>query len=78
MISDGDAIVALSYSGETSELLDLLPFIKRFDVKIISITGKAGLTLDLQSDTILLTEVDCEACPINLAPTSSSTARLVL
>ena len=78
IISDGDAIVALSYSGETSELLDLLPFIKRFDVKIIAITGKGGSTLDLQSDTTLLTEVEREACPLNLAPTSSSTAMLVM
>lgn len=78
IISDGDAIVALSYSGETSELLDLLPFIKRFDVSIISITGKAGSTLDQQSDATLLTEITREACPLNLAPTSSSTTMLVM
>ncbi len=78
IISDGDAIIALSYSGETSELLDLLPFIKRFDVKIISITGRGGSTLDQQSDATLLTEVEREACPVNLAPTSSSTAMLVM
>ena len=78
LISDGDAIVALSYSGETAELLDLLPFIKRFDVNIIGITGKAGSTLDHHSDTTLLTEVSREACPLNLAPTSSSTAMLVM
>lgn len=78
MISDGDCIIALSFSGETSELLDLLPFIKRFDVKIISITGKAGSTLDQQSDTTLLTQITREACPLNLAPTSSSTAMLVM
>ena len=78
LISDGDAIVALSYSGETSELLDLLPFIRRFDVKLIGITGKAGSTLDQQSDATLLTEITREACPLNLAPTSSSTAMLVM
>jgi len=78
IISDGDAIIALSYSGETSELLDLLPFIQRFDVKIIGITGKTGSTLDKQSDTTLLTEITREACPLNLAPTSSSTAMLVM
>lgn len=78
IVSDGDAIIALSYSGETSELLDLLPFIKRFDVNIISITGKGGSTLDQQSDATLLTEVEREACPLNLAPTSSSTAMLVM
>ena len=78
MVSDGDAIIALSYSGETSELLDLLPFIKRFDVKIIGITGKRGSTLSEYSDTTLVTEISREACPLNLAPTSSSTAMLVM
>ena len=78
ILSDGDAIIALSYSGETAELLDLLPFIKRFDVKIVSITGKPGSTLDQQSDATLLTEITREACPLNLAPTSSSTAMLVM
>ena len=78
IISDGDAIIALSYSGETSELLDILPFVKRFEVNIISITGKGGSTLDQQSDATLLTEVEREACPLNLAPTSSSTAMLVM
>lgn len=78
LISDGDVIVALSYSGETTELLDLLPFIKRFDVNIVGITGKKGSTLDQQSDACLLTEITREACPLNLAPTSSSTAMLVM
>ncbi len=78
LISDGDAVIALSYSGETSELLDLLPFIKRLDVKTIAITGKAGSTLDQHSDITLLTTVEREACPLNLAPTSSSTAMLVM
>lgn len=78
IISDGDAIIALSYSGETSELIDLLPFIKRFDVQIIGITGKSGSTLEQQSNATLLTEITREACPLNLAPTSSSTAMLVM
>lgn len=78
LISDGDAVIALSYSGETSELLDLLPFIKRFDVKVIGITGKADSTLARHAHTTLLTEISREACPMNLAPTSSSTAMLVM
>lgn len=78
ILSDGDAIVALSYSGETTELLDLLPFIKRFDVKVVGITGKDGSTLGEHSDATLLTEISREACPLNLAPTSSSTAMLVM
>ncbi|HEX7260272.1 MAG TPA: SIS domain-containing protein, partial [Luteolibacter sp.] len=50
LLSDGDAVLALSYSGETRELLDLLPFIKRFDVKVIALTGKADSTLSRFSE----------------------------
>lgn len=78
ILSDGDAVIALSYSGETSELLDLLPFIKRSHVQIIGITGKANSTLEKHSDVTLHTAVSREACPLNLAPTSSSTAMLVM
>jgi arabinose-5-phosphate isomerase len=78
MLCDGDAVVALSYSGETRELLDLMPFIKRFDVRVIAITGKADSTLSRLSEVTLDTFVAREACPLNLAPTSSSTAMLVM
>ena len=78
LLSDGDAVIALSYSGETSELLDLLPFVKRFDVQLIGITGKKESTLAQHSDVTLLTTIEREACPLNLAPTSSSTAMLVM
>lgn len=78
LLSDGDAVLALSYSGETRELLDLLPFIKRFDVKVIALTGKADSTLSRFSEVTLDTSVEREACPLNLAPTSSSTAMLVM
>lgn len=78
LISDGDAVLVLSYSGETRELLDLLPFIKRFDVKVVSLTGKPGSTLARLSEVTLDTSVEREACPLNLAPTSSSTAMLVM
>lgn len=78
ILSDGDAVIALSYSGETTELLDLLPFIKRADVNVIGITGKAESTLGKHSDVTLLTAISREACPLNLAPTSSSTAMLVM
>lgn len=78
LLSDGDAVVALSYSGETSELLDLVPFIKRFDVQLIALTGKKESTLSRLSQVTLDTSVDREACPLNLAPTSSSTAMLVM
>jgi arabinose-5-phosphate isomerase len=78
LISDGDSVLALSYSGETRELLDLLPFIKRFDVRVIALTGKSGSTLAGLSEITLDTSVEREACPLNLAPTSSSTAMLVM
>ena len=78
LLSDGDAVLALSYSGETRELLDLMPFIKRFEVKVIALTGKPGSTLSRLSEVTLDTSVEREACPLNLAPTSSSTAMLVM
>lgn len=78
MLSDGDGVIALSYSGETAELLDLLPHIKRFDVQLIAMTGKPDSTLSRHSDVTLDTSVEREACPMNLAPTSSSTAMLVM
>jgi arabinose-5-phosphate isomerase len=78
LVSDGDAVLAMSYSGETRELLDLMPFIKRFDVSVIAMTGKLESTLSRLSDVTLDTSVEREACPLNLAPTSSSTAMLVM
>jgi arabinose-5-phosphate isomerase len=78
LLSDGDAVLALSYSGETRELLDLLPYIKRFDVRLIAMTGKPASTLARFSEVTLDTGVEREACPLNLAPTSSSTAMLVM
>ena len=78
LLSDGDALIAMSYSGETRELLDLMPFIKRFEVSVIALTGKPDSTLARLSDVTLDTSVEREACPLNLAPTSSSTAMLVM
>jgi arabinose-5-phosphate isomerase len=78
LLSDGDAVLVLSYSGETRELLDLMPFIKRFDVNTIALTGNPDSTLARLSEVVLDTSVEREACPLNLAPTSSSTAMLVM
>ncbi|WP_367870308.1 SIS domain-containing protein [Luteolibacter sp. Populi] len=78
IVSDGDAVLLLSYSGETGELLDVLPHIKRFDVTLIALTGNPKSTLAEHSDVVLDTSVDREACPLKLAPTSSSTAMLVM
>ena len=78
VVSDGDVVLALSYSGETDELINILPAIARFDVKKIAITGAVDSTLAKASDAVLDVRVTQEACPLNLAPTSSTTAMLVL
>jgi arabinose-5-phosphate isomerase len=78
IINDGDAILALSYSGESEELLNLLPAIKRFAVKIIAVTGNPKSALASHSDVVLNVRVSKEACPFNLAPTASTTATLVM
>lgn len=78
IVNDGDVILALSYSGESEELLNLLPALKRFSVKIIAFTGNLKSALAKHSDLALNVKVPQEACPFNLAPTSSTTAMLVL
>jgi arabinose-5-phosphate isomerase len=78
IINDGDVILALSYSGESEELLNLLPALKRFSVKIIALTGAVRSSLARHSDVVLNVHVPKEACPFNLAPTASTTAMLVM
>ena len=78
VINDGDLVLALSYSGESEELVSLLPALKRFPVKLISLTGSPKSTLARHSDILLNVHVPKEACPFNLAPTASTTAMLVM
>ncbi len=78
IVNDGDVILALSYTGESEELLTLLPALKRFSVKIIAITGNLKSSLSKHCDVSLNVKVPKEACPFNLAPTSSTTATLVM
>ena len=78
IVNDGDIILALSYSGESEELLNLLPALKRFSVKIIAVTGAPQSSLAHCSDLVLNVRVPKEACPFNLAPTASTTATLVM
>ena len=78
LVSDGDVILALSYSGESEELLELMPPLKRFRVKIIAITGAPKSSLARFSDLVLNARIPQEACPFNLAPTASTTAMLAL
>jgi arabinose-5-phosphate isomerase len=78
LLCDGDVMLALSYSGETEELLGLVPFLRSFDVKVIALCGKTDSSLSRAADVTLDTAVTREACPLNLAPTSSSTAMMVM
>lgn len=78
VINDGDAVLTLSYSGESEELLNLVPAFKRFSVKIISITGNVKSSLASHSDVVLNVRIAKEACPFNLAPTASTTVTLVM
>ncbi|HET7547111.1 MAG TPA: KpsF/GutQ family sugar-phosphate isomerase [Usitatibacter sp.] len=78
MITAQDVVVAISYSGESDEILRILPLIKRRGTAVIAITGRAKSTLAVEADVHLDAAVDKEACPLNLAPTASTTATLAL
>ncbi|AZS49581.1 KpsF/GutQ family sugar-phosphate isomerase [Entomomonas moraniae] len=78
MITQQDVILAISNSGSTTEIITLLPLIKRLGIKLISMTGNANSALAKAADVNLDISVKEEACPLNLAPTSSTTATLVL
>lgn len=78
IVNERDVILALSYSGESEELLNLVPALKRFPVKILAFTGAPKSSLARYSDLVLNLRVPKEACPFNLAPTASTTAMLVM
>ncbi len=78
MLVKGDVIIGISNSGETEEMKVLLPLIKRLGSKLISIVGKPDSTLGRESDCILDASIEKEACPLNLAPTASTTVALAL
>jgi arabinose-5-phosphate isomerase len=78
VVSTNDAILALSHSGETDEVVRLLPLVKRFSLPLIAITGNVESTLGRAADVALGTAVPEEACPMGLAPTASTTAALAL
>ena len=78
MVACDDVVVALSNSGETDEVLAILPQLKRLGVPLILLTGTPGSALAKQSDVVLDVSVTEEACPMNLAPTSSTTAALAM
>ena len=78
MVSKGDVVVAISNSGRSSEVLAMLPYFKRLGLPIIAITNDENSELAKRSDVVLKLCVEKEACPLNLAPTSSTTNTLVL
>jgi arabinose-5-phosphate isomerase len=78
MITSADVVLAISNSGETAEILTILPIIKRMGVKLIALLGNTNSSLARQADAILYAGVEKEACPHNLAPTASTTAALAI
>jgi arabinose-5-phosphate isomerase len=78
MITSHDLLLAVSYSGETDEVVTILPLVKRMGAKLLSMTGKPGSTLAKAADAHLDVSVSEEACPLNLAPTASTTATLAM
>ncbi|MFZ0488030.1 MAG: KpsF/GutQ family sugar-phosphate isomerase [Arenicellales bacterium] len=78
MITPADLVIAASNSGETPEILTILPIIKRMGVKLVALCGSPASTLARQSDVLLDVSVSKEACPLNLAPTTSTTATLAM
>lgn len=78
MITEDDVVIAISNSGESRELIDILNYCKRFGIKLVAITKNAESSLGKAGDVVLLLPNNGEACPLGLAPTSSTTATLVL
>lgn len=78
MITGEDVFIAISYAGESEELTRIVPVLKRLGIKLIAMTGNVSSTLGRQAEICLNTYVEKEACPLNLAPTASTTATLAL
>ncbi len=78
MVDPEDVVIAISYSGESEELVRLIPALKRLGVKLIAFAGSATSTIAREADVTLDISVEKEACPLNLAPTASTTASLAL
>jgi arabinose-5-phosphate isomerase len=78
MVQPGDVVLAISNSGESEELTALLPVLKRQGVTLLAMTGKPASSLARHADVVLDSAVDQEACPLNLAPTASTTVQMAL
>jgi arabinose-5-phosphate isomerase len=78
MVQPGDVVLAISNSGESDELAAILPALRRMGTTLVAMTGKPGSTLARHADQVISSAVDQEACPLNLAPTASTTAQMAL
>ncbi|MCF0254335.1 MAG: SIS domain-containing protein, partial [Duodenibacillus sp.] len=78
MIRPGDIFVGISFSGESDELLLIIPALKKMGIPIIAMTGRANSSLARVADVSLVTPIEREACPLNLAPTASTTVTMAL
>ena len=78
MVTSGDIVLAISNSGESDEIAAILPALKRLGTTLVAMTGRPGSTLARHADLTLSSAVDQEACPLNLAPTASTTAQMAL
>lgn len=78
MILAGDVVLALSHSGETEEIVALLPHVRRRGAKLVALTGRRGSTLGREADAVVEAAIREEACPLNLAPTASTAAQLAM
>ena len=78
LVSEGDVVIALSNSGETDELLAMIPTLRARNAGVVSIVGNTASTLARQSNVVLEASIDREACPLNLAPTTSTTVALAI
>lgn len=78
MVTRGDIVLAISNSGQSDELMAVLPILKRMQVAVVAMTGRPESELALHADWVLSSAVDQEACPLNLAPTASTTAQMAL
>ncbi|WP_395702231.1 SIS domain-containing protein, partial [Aquabacterium sp.] len=78
MVTPGDVVLAISNSGESDELAAILPTLRRLGITLVAMTGKPGSTLARHADMVVSSAVDQEACPLNLAPTASTTAQMAL
>ena len=78
VVTRGDAVIGISNSGETEELVNILPALKRFDIKLIGIVGKLGSTLDRHCDVVLDVSVEKEACPLGFVPSASTAATMAM